>query len=141
MRGNRVPRTFLPRFAAGRLLAGNIFAWTLLAPALLGSVFLASALLAMTLFAMATAATAQQAPAANQAKEYDAEVPKTIVELQQFREAQSIPIQSQRGRAGVATLINLNPAINVWYLLKVAWKDSSSELAFPLENTWDSAPR
>lgn len=47
-------------------------------------------------------------------RQYDAEVPKTILELQQFRETTSI-----QGRDGVTTLINLNPAINVWYVLKI----------------------
>jgi hypothetical protein len=70
---------------------------------------------------------------AAQQKEYDAEVPKTILELQQFRQSSSTLIKS-RGRDGIATLINLNPAINAWFLLKVAWKDSSSELTFHLEN-------
>ena len=61
-------------------------------------------------------------PPQNQLEEYNAEAPKTILELQQFRQTTSIPIQSQEGREGTATLVNLNPAINVWYLLKVTWK-------------------
>jgi hypothetical protein len=88
----------------------------------------------VSLLALVTAGTAQEAPGTNQAKKYDAEVPKTILELQQFRQASSIRIKSRGGREGVATLINLNPAINAWFLLKVAWKDSSSDLAFHLEN-------
>jgi hypothetical protein len=85
------------------------------------------------LLALVTAGASQEAPM-NQVKEYDAEVPKTILELQQFRQASSIHIKSPSGREGVATLINLNPAINVWFLLRVTWKDSSSDLAFHLEN-------
>jgi len=77
---------------------------------------------------------AQEAVSRNQLKEYDAEGPKTILELQQFRQAGSIRIKSRGGREGVATLINLNPAINAWFLLKVSWKDSFSELPFHLEN-------
>jgi hypothetical protein len=75
------------------------------------------------------------------ASEYAAEVPKTILELQQFRQTNSIHIKSQRGREGVATLINLNPAINAWYLLKIAWNDGASELAFHLENPEPQARR
>ena len=72
--------------------------------------------------------------ATGNAKEHDANAPKTIVELQLFRETGSIQIQSRTGRKGVATLVNLNPAINAWYLLQVAWNDGGSETAFHLEN-------
>jgi hypothetical protein len=88
----------------------------------------------VSLLALATVGTAREAPATNQVKDYDAEVPKTILELQQFRQSHSIQIKSTGGRHGVATLINLNPAINAWFLLRVTWKDSSSDLTFHLEN-------
>jgi len=88
----------------------------------------------VSLFALATVGPAQEAPPTDQVKEYDADVPKTILELQQFRQSSSIRIKSRTGREGVATLINLNPAINAWFLLRVTWKDSSSDLAFHLEN-------
>jgi len=42
----------------------------------------------------------------------------TILELQQFRKTSSIHIQS-----GAATLINLNPTINAWFLLNVDGSD------------------
>lgn len=57
--------------------------------------------------------------AEDQKKQYDADVPKTIIELQQFRQTTSIGT-----RDGVVTLIDLNPAIHVWYVLKIgdrAW--------------------
>jgi hypothetical protein len=81
-------------------------------------------------------ALAQQAPT-NQEKEYEAEGPKSIVELQQFRQTSSIHIKSRGGKEGVATLINLNPGNNAWFLLKVAWAGdiaSHGELALHLEN-------
>ena len=46
---------------------------------------------------------------------------KTIVDLQPFRQTGSIPIKSSRGEEGRATLINLNPDINDWYLLQLNW--------------------
>lgn len=73
-------------------------------------------------------------PPGNQVSEYAAEAPKTILELQQFRQSHSIQISSKGGRQGVATLIDLNPAISVWYVLRIAWKDGSPELAYHLEN-------
>ena len=72
--------------------------------------------------------------AGDQRQEYEAEVPKTILELQQFRTASSIPIKSGFGREGTATLVNLNPGVNVWHLLKIVWKGSDAEAAFHLEN-------
>jgi hypothetical protein len=80
------------------------------------------------------AARKQQAPPYSQVEEYNAEVTKTILELQQFRQTTSIPIKSQAGKEGLATLVNLNPAVNVWYLLKVAWKGGARDLTYHLEN-------
>lgn len=67
---------------------------------------------------MGPGATAQE-----QAKQYAADVPKTIVELQQFRRTQEQPVVGPAGRHGTATLINLNPLINDWYLLVLDWGD------------------
>ncbi len=64
----------------------------------------------------------------------EADVPKTILELQQFRQSHSVPVTSRRVRQGTATLVNLNPAVNAWYLLRVAWKDGNVESAYHLEN-------
>jgi hypothetical protein len=58
---------------------------------------------------------------AEQAEAYAAEVPKTIVELQQFRSTQTQTVVEPDGRRVAATLINLNPVINDWYLLALDW--------------------
>jgi hypothetical protein len=60
-------------------------------------------------------------------------VPRSIVELQPFRQTSSNSLESRRGSQAAATLVNLNPTINVWYLLTVARKDGS-EAAYHLEN-------
>lgn len=70
----------------------------------------------------------------NRQKEYEAGVPKTILELQQFRQSKSIAIRSQSGKEGTATLVNLNPSINAWYLLTLRWSDGTQEIAYHLEN-------
>ena len=70
----------------------------------------------------------------DQTRQYETEAPKSILELQQFRQASSIHIRSRSGREGLATLVNLNPTINTWYLLQVAWKDGAPGLAWHLEN-------
>ena len=60
--------------------------------------------------------------------------PKPILDLQQFRRASSIHIRGGPGRDGVATLVNLNPAINTWYTLSVSWSDRPAEQTWHLEN-------
>lgn len=78
----------------------------------------------------------QQTAPAHQAEEYAAHVPKTIVELQQFRQTHTIEIETAEGqKQGVATLINLNPTINVWYLLGLSWQGSASAVTYHLENS------
>lgn len=71
----------------------------------------------------------------SQAEQYNAERPKTIVELQQFRSASSVRVRSGAGNQGIATLVNLNPKVNAWFLLSVIWSNAaSSEPAWHLEN-------
>jgi hypothetical protein len=60
-------------------------------------------------------------------------VSKTIVDLQPFRETSSIQIKGAGGNEGTATLINLNPNINAWYLLRVNWRGGQEE-NYHLEN-------
>ena len=72
-------------------------------------------------------------PPGNQATRHQAAGPKTIVELQEFRQTSSSPIRSGEGAEGTATLVNLNPRINAWYLLQVAWQNGS-ESFYHLEN-------
>ena len=69
-----------------------------------------------------------------------AEAPKTILELQQFRQSSSIHVRSKAGKEGTATLVNLNPAINAWYLLKLGW-NGAPEVSYHLENANPRARR
>ncbi|MCC6369157.1 MAG: hypothetical protein IT165_37010 [Bryobacterales bacterium] len=59
---------------------------------------------------------------------------KTILDLQPFRQSSSIFIRTAAGREGAATLVNLNPAINVWHLLRLKWNDAATESAYHIEN-------
>jgi hypothetical protein len=59
---------------------------------------------------------------ARQASEYAALRNKTVLELQQFRSSDSLAMSDGAGRQGTATLINLNPRINAWYLLRIDWE-------------------
>ena len=65
--------------------------------------------------------------------EHEVEQTKSIVNLQPFRQANSNKIKSNTGTQGTATLINLNPAVNSWYLLEVNWQDGSQS-SYHLEN-------
>lgn len=58
----------------------------------------------------------------------------TVVDLQKYRQEKSIRFRSGPGAEGVATLVNLNPAIRAWYLLKVVWKSGEPESVYHLEN-------
>jgi hypothetical protein len=54
-----------------------------------------------------------------QVKEYQADRPKTVIDLQQFRATNSISVTLPDGKKAEITLINLNPYVNRWYLLQV----------------------
>lgn len=60
---------------------------------------------------------------------YDANSPKSIIELQLFRKSASAILKS----GAKATLIALNPAINSWLLLKIEEKDGKTAF-YHLEN-------
>ena len=70
-----------------------------------------------------------------QVAEYHADTPKAIIELQQFRQTETATIEGPDGKSGTATLVNLNPLINVWYLLRLSWKDGSPGLFYHLQNS------
>lgn len=83
--------------------------------------------LALGLVALAGA----QMPATAQSP--DAAVAKSIVDLQSFREVATNGIVAAGGIRGTATLVNLNPGINVRYLLTVRWPDGSQS-SYDLQN-------
>ncbi len=60
--------------------------------------------------------------------DYDTDTAKTILELQPFRTQARVVLRRSDGTAGTATLTNLNPDINSWYLLTLQWQgdDASS---------------
>jgi hypothetical protein len=72
-------------------------------------------------------------PAA-QMVQYNAPVAKTIVELQPFRRSTTATVRDAQGQTGAATLINLNPAVNAWYLLVLNWGGSRGTRSYHLEN-------
>ena len=71
---------------------------------------------------------------AEQRIQYDFDTPKTILELQPGRIAAQAALRRRDGIPGLATLINLNPNANAWYLLLIDWQDDAAHLAYHLEN-------
>lgn len=49
--------------------------------------------------------------------EYQADVPKSILELQPFRSVDRVEFDATGAGRRTATLVNLNPTINVWFVL------------------------
>lgn len=68
-----------------------------------------------------------------QLKEYAAERPKTIIELQPFRQTETMEIAGPAGTSGQATLINLNPTIGAWYLLRLNLPGDTREQVYHLQ--------
>ena len=58
---------------------------------------------------------------------------KSILDLQPFRQMSSSRIMSDAGIQGTVTLLNLNPAVNAWYVMEVDWQDGSKS-SYHLEN-------
>ena len=69
-----------------------------------------------------------------QAAAYAAQRTKAVLELQQFRSAAALRYAPQNGRSAEITLIDLNPAVNSWFLLKVDWGDRRGGDVYHLEN-------
>lgn len=73
-------------------------------------------------------------PVPGQAQSAMPPVSKSIVELQAARVSESVPLDAAAGQRGSATLINLNPAINISFLLTLQWTDRREDLNYHLEN-------
>jgi len=92
------------------------------------------------LAAVAVAAAAEtDLPSADwpseQRAQYEADAPKTILELQPFRSETHASIRRADGIAGLATLTNLNPHVGSWYLLSIRWENPKEATAsYHLEN-------
>ena len=74
---------------------------------------------------------------AAQRAEYEADSPKTILELQPFRSETHAAVTRADGTPGTATLTNLNPYVNSWYLLAIEWPDAAGGSAtYHLQNPY-----
>jgi hypothetical protein len=71
---------------------------------------------------------------AEQRVQYDADDPKTIFELQPWRTASQVSLRRANGTSGVATLINLNPYADAWYVLTLRWEGTTETRSYHLES-------
>src|SRR5262249_48351389 len=78
--------------------------------------------------------SARQEELARQRMQYDEDAPKSILELQPFRSETRVNLQRRNGVAGSATLINLSPETNSWYLLSLEWPAQYAHSTYHIEN-------
>jgi hypothetical protein len=71
---------------------------------------------------------------AAQAQAYQADGPKGVIDLQQFRTTNSIFLGLPDGEKAKITLINLNPHVNRWYLLQISRDGQAATQDYHLEN-------
>lgn len=93
--------------------------------------------ISVLLLASACAVAAQlPAPTPERVAEYESQVAKSILELQQFRRSSSIEVPSRAGkRQGKVTLVELNPYINTWMLFTLDPGTGAKADTYHLENT------
>jgi hypothetical protein len=60
--------------------------------------------------------------------------PKSIVDLQPARRSESVALRDSGGRVGSATLTQLNPAVNAWFVLTLQAPQASGPARLHLEN-------
>jgi hypothetical protein len=84
--------------------------------------------------------TFQPLPSESQSEDYRVSRQKSVVELQQFRETTRMTTRGQAEGPVVATLIDLNPRIGTWYLLRVERPDGPGA-TYHLESPTDARLR
>lgn len=114
-------KAMIPRSLAGLKISG---------PARAGIL----ALLTVLLIDGVRQSLAEMSALESQVEDYQADRPKSIIDLQQFRTVHSITVEMADGEKGKITLINLNPQVNRWYLLQVAQQNHGATQEYHLVN-------
>jgi len=83
---------------------------------------------------LALGLTAMPAPMSALADAESVSAPRTILEMQPFRRTTATVLTDVTGRRGAATLIELNPTINAWFLLRLDWESPPETHTYHLEN-------
>lgn len=69
-----------------------------------------------------------------QREAYEANSVKSVMELQPFRQTTSLEFTSEYASVRRVSLVNLNPVINSWYVLTVAWADGRTSAYHVVNN-------
>jgi hypothetical protein len=84
---------------------------------------------------------AAEEPTAEPLSEYQRSQPRNVVALQQFRTTTEISIQDSATNRGLVSLKNLNPHVNTWFLLSIAWESTGDVDSYHLENLFPDRQR
>ena len=84
---------------------------------------------------------AAEEPTAERLAEYQSNRPKSVVALQQFRDTVETPIRDSATGRGRASLTNLNPHINTWFLLSIQWESTGEVDSYHLESVFPDRQR
>ena len=95
----------------------------------------------IALGSMLCVSAAAEAPRAERLSEYQRSQPKSVIALQQFRTTLETPIRDSAMNPGAASLTNLNPHINTWFLLSIEWESAGSVDSYHLENAFPDRQR
>ncbi|WP_448207461.1 hypothetical protein [Azospirillum sp. sgz302134] len=69
------------------------------------------------------------------------EAARTVIDLQPGRRSHRIAVRGRDGRTGTATLVELNPIINRWFVLTLDWGGAGPRRQYHLENPDPRAQR
>lgn len=111
---------------------GSASRWALIAALIATTVPLPGAVI-VGASAQDSSAQPEEAPPAQWAQ-YQADAPKSILELQPFRTVQQVELEGAGVGHGSATLVDLNPTVHVWFLLTLQAPGSVAARTFHLEN-------
>jgi hypothetical protein len=109
---------------AGRSIGRVVSQFILLITAVIAFLLTANSLVA---------AGRENMPSSIQLEEYWAQVPKTILQLQPFRQTSTLDFETADGRGGSVSLINLNPFVGVWYIMRITLSGEKAENNYHLE--------
>ena len=65
---------------------------------------------------------------------------KNIIGFQSYRQSSAIQIKDESGKEGTATLIQLNPSCNDWYVIQLSWQDGVTG-DYHLENNFPQSQK
>lgn len=72
-------------------------------------------------------------PSPERAEAFAAVRPKSVIELQQWRDPTTVSVPGPTGPRLTASFVNLNPWINEWYVVQLSWPDGQAR-TYHLEN-------